>query len=99
MISDLRDIYEIKSNRESGYGRYDVMLIPIDANDSRHDAIVLEFKVYDSDEESSLADTAKSALRQIEAMNYDTELTDRGIPANRIRHYGFAFEGKKVFIA
>lgn len=99
LISDLRDIYEIKSNRESGYGRYDVMLIPIDANDSRHDAIVLEFKVYDSDEENSLADTAKSALRQIEAMNYDTELTDRGIPANRIRHYGFAFEGKKVFIA
>lgn len=99
LISDLRDIYEIKSNRESGYGRYDVMLIPIDANDSRHDAIVLEFKVYDSDEENSLADTAKSALRQIEAMNYDTELTDRGIPANRIRHYGFAFEEKKVFIA
>ena len=99
LISDLRDIYEIKSNRESGYGRYDVMLIPIDANDSRHDAIILEFKVYDAADERSLEDTAQSALAQIVDKNYDAEILNRGIPANRIRHYGFAFEGKKVFIA
>lgn len=99
LISDLRDIYEIKSNRESGYGRYDVMLIPICNNDTMYDAIVLEFKVYDSDAEGSLADTAKAALLQIEDKDYDAELISRGIPKSHIRHYGFAFEGKKVLIA
>ena len=98
LLVELRDIYEVKSNRESGYGRYDVMLIPKN-NDRKYNAIILEFKVFDSYDESTLEDTAKSALKQIEEKNYDAELIARGIEKERIRHYGFAFEGKKVLIA
>lgn len=98
LISELRDTYEIKSNRESGYGRYDVMLIPLDLKDSRLNAIVLEFKVHEADEEKTLSDTAQAALKQIEDKNYDAELTAMGIGVERIKHYGFAFEGKKVLI-
>ena len=98
LLAELRDIYEIKSNRESGYGRYDVMLVP-KGDDRKYNAIILEFKVYDSYDESTLEDTAQSALRQIEEKNYDAELIARGIEKERIRHYGFAFEGKKVLIA
>lgn len=97
LLVELRDIYEIKSNRESGYGRYDVMLIPKN-NDKKYNAIIIEFKVFDSYDESTLEDTAKSALRQIEEKDYDAELVSIGIPKERIRHYGFAFEGKKVLI-
>ena len=96
LLVELRDRYEVKSNRESGYGRYDIMLIP--RNDKEGNAIVLEFKVFDSENEESLEATAKSALKQIEEKNYDAELISRGIPRERIRHYGFAFEGKKVLI-
>ena len=98
LLVELRDIYEIKSNRESGYGRYDVMLVP-KGDDRKYNAIILEFKVFDSYDESTLEDTAQSALRQIEEKNYDAELIARGIEKERIRHYGFAFEGKKVLIA
>ena len=98
LLVELRDIYEIKSNRESGYGRYDVMLVP-KGDDRKYNAIILEFKVYDSYDESTLEDTAQSALRQIEEKNYDAELIARGIEKERIRHYGFAFEGKRVLIA
>lgn len=98
LLAELRDIYEIKSNRESGYGRYDVMLVP-KGDDRKYNAIILEFKVFDSYDESTLEDTAQSALRQIEEKNYDAELIARGIEKERIRHYGFAFEGKKVLIA
>ena len=97
LLVELRDIYEVKSNRESGYGRYDVMLIPKN-NDKKYNAIIIEFKVFDSYDESTLEDTAKSALRQIEEKDYDAELVSIGIPKERIRHYGFAFEGKKVLI-
>ena len=93
----MREVYEIRSNRESGYGRYDVMLIPTPENRNK-DAIILEFKVHEPDEESSLSDTARAALKQIEEKNYDAELITQGIPKERIRHYGFAFEGKKVLI-
>lgn len=98
LLVELRDIYEIKSNRESGYGRYDVMLVP-KSGDGRCNAIIMEFKVFDSYDESTLEDTAQSALRQIEEKNYDAELIARGIEKDRIRHYGFAFEGKRVLIA
>ena len=98
LLVELRDIYEIKSNRESGYGRYDVMLVP-KGDDRKYNAIILEFKVFDSYDESTLEDTAQSALRQIEEKNYDAELIARGIEKERIRHYGFAFEGKRVLIA
>lgn len=96
LLVELRGRYEVKSNRESGYGRYDIMLIPRDYNEGN--AIVLEFKVLDSESEETLEDTAQSALKQIEEKNYDAELISRGISRERIRHYGFAFEGRKVLI-
>lgn len=95
LLVELRDRYVVKSNRESGYGRYDVMLIPLNKEDP---AVVLEFKVYDLQEETSLQDTVKSALQQIREKQYDTELLENGIKKDRIHHYGFAFEGKKVLI-
>lgn len=87
--------YEVRSNRESGFGRYDVMLIPKKDN---LPAIVMEFKVHNPGREQTLEATAQSALNQIEDKNYDAELIARGIPRERIRHYGFAFEGKRVLI-
>lgn len=95
LLVELRDQYEVRSNRESGYGRYDVMLIPRQKNQL---AFVLEFKVYNAQEELKLEDTVQSALLQIEEKHYDTELIERGISKSKIRHYGFAFEGKKVLI-
>ena len=95
LLADLRERYQIRSNRESGYGRYDVMLVPLNQQDK---AIVIEFKVHEPDEESSLQDTVQSALDQIKEKNYDAELLAQGISADRICHYGFAFEGKKVLI-
>lgn len=94
LLVELRDQYEVRSNRESGYGRYDVMLIPRQKNQP---AFVLEFKVHDS-EEANLEDTVRSALAQITEKNYDTELIERGISRENIKYYGFAFEGKKVLI-
>ena len=80
----------------SGYGRYDVVMEPKDAKDA---AVIMEFKVFDTeDEESSLEDTARNALLQIEEKRYDTDLLQRGIPAERILKYGFAFEGEKCLI-
>ena len=95
LLVELRDQYEVRSNRESGYGRYDVMLIPRQKNQL---AFVLEFKVYNAQEELKLEDTVQSALVQIEEKDYDTELIERGISKSKIRHYGFAFEGKKLLI-
>lgn len=95
LLVDLYDRYTIRSNRESGYGRYDIMLEPKDREDS---AMIMEFKVRDPEEEKSLQETAASALRQIENKEYAQELINRGIAAERIRSYGFAFEGKKVLI-
>ncbi len=95
LLVDLAGKYQVTSNRESGYGRYDVMLTPLD---KASDGMILEFKVYDPEEERSLEDTVQSALRQIEEKKYEQSLLDGGIPKERIRKYGFAFEGKKVLI-
>ena len=95
LIVDLAGEYTVTSNRESGFGRYDVMIVP---NDGTGDAFILEFKVYDKDDEKTLQDTVASALAQIEEKKYDTLLTEKGIPAEHIHKYGFAFEGKKVLI-
>jgi hypothetical protein len=95
LIVDLRDRYVISSNRESGFGRYDVMLEPLRKED---DGIILEFKVQDEEEEETLKDTVVSALAQIEEKKYAQTLMDKGIAPERIRKYGFAFQGKKVLI-
>ena len=96
LIVDLQDKYIITSNRESGFGRYDVMLEP--KRPQEDDAIILEFKVYDGDDEENLKATVQSALAQIEEKQYAAQLIARGVPKERIRKYGFAFEGKKVLI-
>ena len=98
LIVELRERYEIRSNRESGFGRYDIMLIPREKQNPNTPAVVLEFKVHNSSKESSLEDTVKSALQQIEEKKYDAELIDAGIEQSNIYHYGFAFEGKQVLI-
>lgn len=96
LMVELQDRYVITSNRESGFGRYDVMLEP--KNSQKDDGILLEFKVQDPEEEETLKDTVKAALKQIEKREYAAQLLARGIPKERIRGYGFAFCGKKVMI-
>ena len=95
LMVDLRDRYVITSNRESGFGRYDVMLEPKNFVD---DAIIIEFKVFDQEDEKGLSDTVTSALAQIDEKNYAAVLVEKGIPEAKIRKYGFAFEGKNVLI-
>ena len=92
---ELAGRYIITSNRESGFGRYDVVMEPKNRTDN---AVIMEFKVRDSSEEKSLADTAEEALKQIEELQYQADLENRGISGDRIRKYGFAFEGKEVLI-
>ena len=96
LIVELQDHYVVTSNRESGFGRYDVMLEPKDVKNDT--AFILEFKVYDSDEEDTLTDTVAAAHAQIEEKQYEAALIAKGIPKEHIRTYGFAFEGKKVLI-
>lgn len=95
LIVELAGEYRITSKRESGFGRYDVMLEP---EDHQRTAFVLEFKVKNPRREKTLEDTLQAALAQIDDRNYDAELMARGIRKEKIRHYGFAFEGKKVLI-
>ena len=93
---DLQNRYIITSNRESGFGRYDVMLEP--RNPQKDDGIILEFKVYDPDDEETLKDTVQDALKQIEKKQYASQLIEKGISRENIRSYGFAFHGKNVLI-
>ena len=95
LIADLREIYTITSNRESGRGRYDVMMEPKDAK--LDDGIILEFKVQESDEKC-LEDTVQRALRQIVDRNYCAGLEAKGIHRKRTRIYGVAFRGKEVLL-
>ena len=96
LIVDLQNRYIITSNRESGFGRYDVMLEP--RNSQKDDAILLEFKIYDPDSEKTMKDTVQEALAQIERKQYAAQLINRGISKEHIRSYGFAFQGKHVLI-
>ena len=98
LMVDQTENYIITSNRESGYGRYDIMLEPIDKTNEKYPGIVIEFKVINPRKENTLEETVASALEQIEEKNYDAELIKRGVKEEKIHHYGFAFKGKEVLI-
>ena len=98
LMVDQTENYIITSNRESGYGRYDIMLEPIDKTNEKYPGIVIEFKVINPRKENTLEETVASALEQIEEKNYDAELIKRGVKEENIHHYGFAFKGKEVLI-
>ena len=96
MVVNLADTYRVRSNRESGFGRYDVMLEPIDR---KQKAFIFEFKVLDPDEdEATLEDTLANAHAQIEEKQYEAELVSKGFLPEQIRKYGFAFKGKTCLI-
>ena len=95
LLVDLTDRYAVTSNRESGFGRYDVMLIPKQPDDP---GIILEFKIYNPRKEASLEETVQAALDQIEEKRYEQTLLAQGIEKERICKYGFAFRGKEVLI-
>ena len=97
LMVELRDRYIITSNRESGFARYDIMLEP--RNKNSDDAIIIEFKLFKEMHEDTLTDTAAAALKQIEEKQYAAVLMEKGISAEKIRKYGFAFKGKDVLIA
>ena len=95
LMVDLKSDYVITSNRESGFGRYDVVLEP---RDKSKNAYIFEFKVHKPLKENTLEETMENALKQIEEKQYETDLISRGIPKENIYKYGFAFRGKEVLI-
>ena len=98
LMVDQSDNYIITSNRESGFGRYDIMLEPKDKQSEKYPGIVIEFKVINPRRENSLEETVEAALKQIQDKNYDAELINRGVDKENIHHYGFAFRNKEVLI-
>ena len=98
LMVDQTENYIITSNRESGFGRYDIMLEPKDKQTQKYPGIVIEFKVINPRKENSLEETVEAALKQIEEKNYDAELINRGVKEENIHHYGFAFKSKEVLI-
>lgn len=96
LMVGLEERFVITSNRESGFGRYDVMLKPI--NKEKDCAYIFEFKVHKPRKEKNMEETVANALAQIEEKGYEAELTAEGIAPERIRKYGFAFAGKGCLI-
>lgn len=93
MMVGIEKEYEVKSNRGSGLGRYDVMLIPFDC---AKNGIIIEFKKVSSYAQETLETAVNKALQQIKAKNYAQELRARGV--QKIIELGIAFQGKKVLI-
>jgi hypothetical protein len=93
MLVKLSDKYDVKSNRESGYGRYDVMIIPKDTSKL---GIIIEFKKVDKYEKENLQKAAEAAIKQIKEKKYNQELLDRGV--KEIIKLGIAFQGKEVLV-
>ncbi|MDQ1350880.1 MAG: family ATPase [Acidobacteriota bacterium] len=89
----ISDTHEIKSNRESGYGRYDISIIP---RDLRLTGYVIEFKTVDQADEETVESATTSALKQIEEKKYETELLERGI--TNIKKLAIVFSGKDVYV-
>ena len=96
LMVELSGRYTITSNRESGFGRYDVMLVPADRG--KDCAYIIEFKVHKPNREKDLAETVANALLQIEEKQYEAQLIADGFAPERIKKYGFAFQGKQVLI-
>ena len=94
---ELKGRFIITSNRESGLGRYDVVMQPVDKDIDY--GYVIEFKVYRRGRDESLEDCVNKALRQIEEKRYDTVLVDAGIASSRIMHLGIGFDGKRVLVS
>ena len=96
LLVELRNRYEIKSNRESGLGRYDVMLRPKNIGDN---AIIIEFKSRRRSENTkTLEELADMALKQIEEKKYENELIEAGYSKEYIKKYAFVFAGKELLI-
>ena len=96
LMVELDGRFRITSNRESGFGRYDIMLVPKDRE--RDCAYIIEFKVHKPLKEKDLAKTVENALNQIEEKLYEAELIADGFAPENIRKYGFAFKGKECLI-
>lgn len=95
LMMDLNERYVITSNRESGFGRYDIQM---ESRTTEDDSILIEFKVRNPQKEHTLEETLQHALDQIEARGYAASLKQKGIPEERICKYGFAFDGRTVLI-
>ena len=96
LMVELGGRFEITSNRESGFGRYDIMLTPADRE--KDSAYIIEFKVHKPKREKDLNETLSNALTQIEEKQYEASLISKGFNPSQIKKYGFAFKGKECLI-